>query len=91
MQPLDAREGAVAGLGGGLSSAFLVRSSIGRIDTDQLNLVSLPALCARYSRGTFKHHERLDLSALAGFDDYFSGGTIVVMVDCGHCSFMGTN
>ena len=31
-------EGAVAGLGGGLSAAFLVRSSIGRIDTDQLNL-----------------------------------------------------
>ena len=31
-------EGAVAALGGGLSSAYLVRSSIGRIDTDQLNL-----------------------------------------------------
>lgn len=31
-------EGAVAGIGGGLSSAYLVRSSIGRIDTDQLNL-----------------------------------------------------
>ena len=31
-------EGAVAGLGGGLSTAFLVRSSIGRIDTDQMNL-----------------------------------------------------
>ena len=30
--------GAVAGLGGGLSAAYLVRSSIGRIDTDQLNL-----------------------------------------------------
>ena len=31
-------EGAIAGLGGGLSNAYLVRSSIGRIDTDQLNL-----------------------------------------------------
>ena len=31
-------EGAVAALGGGLSYAYLVRSSIGRIDTDQLNL-----------------------------------------------------
>ena len=31
-------EGAVAALGGGLNSAYLVRSSIGRIDTDQLNL-----------------------------------------------------
>ena len=30
--------GAIAGLGGGLSAAYLVRSSIGRIDTDQLNL-----------------------------------------------------
>ena len=30
--------GAVAGVGGGLSAAYLVRSSIGRIDTDQLNL-----------------------------------------------------
>ena len=31
-------EGGVAAIGGGLSSAYLVRSSIGRIDTDQLNL-----------------------------------------------------
>ncbi len=31
-------EGAVAAIGGGLSAAYLVRSSIGRIDTDQLNL-----------------------------------------------------
>ena len=31
-------EGAVAAIGGGLSSAYLVRSSFGRIDTDQLNL-----------------------------------------------------
>ena len=31
-------QGAVASLGGGLSAAYLVRSSIGRIDTDQLNL-----------------------------------------------------
>ncbi len=31
-------EGTVAALGGGLSSAYLVRSSFGRIDTDQLNL-----------------------------------------------------
>ena len=31
-------EGAVAALGGGLSSAYLIRSSIGRIDTDQLNM-----------------------------------------------------
>ena len=31
-------EGGVAALGGGLCSAYLVRSSIGRIDTDQLNL-----------------------------------------------------
>jgi dolichyl-diphosphooligosaccharide--protein glycosyltransferase len=31
-------EGAIASLGGGLSAAYLVRSSIGRIDTDQLNL-----------------------------------------------------
>ena len=31
-------EGAVAAIGGGLSSAYLVRSSIGRIDTDQMNL-----------------------------------------------------
>ena len=31
-------QGAIAGLGGGLSSAYLMRSSIGRIDTDQLNL-----------------------------------------------------
>ena len=31
-------EGVVAALGGGLSSAYLVRSSFGRIDTDQLNL-----------------------------------------------------
>lgn len=31
-------QGAIAGLGGGLSAAYLVRSSIGRIDTDQLNL-----------------------------------------------------
>ena len=31
-------QGAVAGLGGGLSAAYLVRSSAGRIDTDQLNL-----------------------------------------------------
>ncbi len=31
-------EGAIASLGGGLSTAYLVRSSIGRIDTDQLNL-----------------------------------------------------
>jgi len=30
--------GAVAALGGGLSQAYLVRSSVGRIDTDQLNL-----------------------------------------------------
>ena len=30
--------GAIAGLGGGLNAAYLVRSSIGRIDTDQLNL-----------------------------------------------------
>ena len=30
--------GAIASLGGGLSAAYLVRSSIGRIDTDQLNL-----------------------------------------------------
>lgn len=31
-------QGAIASLGGGLSAAYLVRSSIGRIDTDQLNL-----------------------------------------------------
>ena len=31
-------QGAVAALGGGLSGAYIVRSSIGRIDTDQLNL-----------------------------------------------------
>lgn len=31
-------EGSIASLGGGLSTAYLVRSSIGRIDTDQLNL-----------------------------------------------------
>ena len=31
-------QGAIAGLGGGLSAAYLMRSSIGRIDTDQLNL-----------------------------------------------------
>ena len=31
-------EGAVAGLGGGLSTAYLTRTAIGRIDTDQLNL-----------------------------------------------------
>lgn len=31
-------EGAAAALGGGLSQAYLVRSSFGRIDTDQLNL-----------------------------------------------------
>ena len=31
-------EGTVAAFGGGLSSAYLVRSSFGRIDTDQLNL-----------------------------------------------------
>ena len=31
-------EGTVASLGGGLSAAYLMRSSIGRIDTDQLNL-----------------------------------------------------
>ncbi len=31
-------EGTVASLGGGLSAAYLTRSSIGRIDTDQLNL-----------------------------------------------------
>ena len=30
--------GAIAGLGGGLNTSYLVRSSIGRIDTDQLNL-----------------------------------------------------
>ena len=31
-------QGAIASLGGGLSAAYLIRSSIGRIDTDQLNL-----------------------------------------------------
>ena len=31
-------EGGVAAIGGGLCSTYLVRSSIGRIDTDQLNL-----------------------------------------------------
>ena len=31
-------EGCVAALGGGLSMAYLARSSIGRIDTDQMNL-----------------------------------------------------
>ena len=31
-------QGAIASLGGGLSGAYLVRTSIGRIDTDQLNL-----------------------------------------------------
>ena len=31
-------EGGVAAVRGGLCSAYLVRSSIGRIDTDQLNL-----------------------------------------------------
>ena len=31
-------QGAIASLGGGLSAAYLVHSSIGRIDTDQLNL-----------------------------------------------------
>ena len=31
-------EGTIASLGGGLSTAYLTRSSIGRIDTDQLNL-----------------------------------------------------
>ena len=31
-------QGAIAGLGGGLSAAYLVRSSAGRVDTDQLNL-----------------------------------------------------
>ena len=31
-------EGAIAGLGGGLSEAYIPRSSIGRIDTDQMNL-----------------------------------------------------
>ena len=31
-------EGSVAAVGGGLSAAYLVRSSFGRIDTDQLNL-----------------------------------------------------
>lgn len=31
-------EGAIAAVGGGLSSAYIVRSSFGRIDTDQLNL-----------------------------------------------------
>ena len=31
-------EGSVAAIGGGLSLAYLTRSSIGRIDTDQLNL-----------------------------------------------------
>ena len=31
-------EGTAAAIGGGLSSAYLVRSSFGRIDTDQLNL-----------------------------------------------------
>ena len=31
-------EGAAAGVGGGLSMAYLTRTAIGRIDTDQLNL-----------------------------------------------------
>ena len=31
-------EGCVAGIGGGLSTSYIVRSSAGRIDTDQLNL-----------------------------------------------------
>ena len=31
-------EGAIASIGGGLSIAYLMRSSFGRIDTDQLNL-----------------------------------------------------
>ena len=46
-------EGTVAAIGGGLSSAFLMRSSIGRVDTDQLNLgfiyllFALVMLCGR--------------------------------------------
>ena len=31
-------EACVAAIGGGLSASYLVRSSAGRIDTDQLNL-----------------------------------------------------
>jgi undecaprenyl-diphosphooligosaccharide--protein glycosyltransferase len=38
-------EGAVVALGGGLSFAYLSRSSAGRIDTDQLNLGFLPDVC----------------------------------------------
>ncbi len=39
-------EGTVAAVGGGLSTAYLVRSSFGRIDTDQLNLGLLYLLFA---------------------------------------------
>ena len=62
-------EGAVAGLGGGLSSAFLVRSSIGRIDTDQLNLGFFYLLFALVILVGRSNTTRATLiwSALAGF------------------------
>ena len=53
--PADAN--AAAAIGGGLSSAYLVRSSFGRIDTDQLNLglmylmFGLVMLSARSKKG----------------------------------------
>ena len=52
-------EGAVAGIGGGLSSTYLVRSSIGRIDTDQLNLGFLYlifGLAVLSGRAKSRHH-----------------------------------
>ena len=49
-------EGAVAAIGGGLSSAYLVRSSFGRIDTDQLNLgIDVSDVRPRHAVSTIKN------------------------------------
>ena len=61
-------EGTVAALGGGLSTAYLVRSSVGRIDTDQLNLGFLYlifGLCV-FAAKAKKNSSTLTLSVVAG-------------------------
>ena len=65
-------EACVAAIGGGLSSSYLVRSSAGRIDTDQLNLAFiylLLGMCVLAARMKYWRHH-LVLCIAIGFVSY---------------------
>ena len=66
-------EGAIAAVGGGLSSAYLVRSSFGRIDTDQLNLglVYLIFGLLLFSANSTTTKTKISYCILAGCAAYF--------------------